>query len=495
MPQCDTVGLQRRGRFVVVNIGAQVLVRLGVVALAVSACASDSSATGSASPVVEQPTTSTSTSTAASTSAPTTTTPAGLSLDLCSDVPKVETTVVANPGYLPNPGPVFDAVLQSYVREHEATFGGSWLDREAYGTHVVAFTDDPVAHRAALAARRPTADDVKDLEPVPPIVDDRPIGEWGIPFDVVQVTYPEADLDAAQTLIFQKLSTLGLGEFSTGRDSLRNRISIGASRPPTVDEAATIASAVAGVAPLRMTCLDATIVESRPEPVAPGSALKLTVLPAADGSYPPETPMQCGNTRFTYDDLRTPASLQQADATLQALVAPAPDIGTPDNPSSPWKILTQTEDKALLVRTTKDRAHFVTAELGRFGWILAFPSGIDPCKVRLAVPEELNEVEWIPDPAFPPIEPTSTELHLLARERACASGEAAGDRLLGPEIVETDDAVRIAFATIKRTGSADCPTHPYSPVTVRLSRPLGNRMLIDGRTVDAPLHNLLAPVS
>ncbi len=58
-----------------------------------------------------------------------------------------------------------------------------------------------------------------------------------------------------------------------------------------------------------------------------------------------------------------------------------------------------------------------------------------------------------------------------------------GDRLLGPEIVETADAVLISFAAIAQYTDQECPGNPWAPVEVRLSEPLGERALRDGLVV------------
>ena len=126
----------------------------GVVAL--GACGSDTSGdrgsgTGSAPVTTGSPTTAASTTAAAppSTSAPA---PAAEALARCADVPTIESDVVGTdvgPGEL---DPVLHGVLLTYAEEHRDTFGGMWLDREAGGTMVLAFTDDPDTHRVALAS-------------------------------------------------------------------------------------------------------------------------------------------------------------------------------------------------------------------------------------------------------------------------------------------------------------------------------------------------------
>jgi hypothetical protein len=65
-------------------------------------------------------------------------------------------------------------------------------------------------------------------------------------------------------------------------------------------------------------------------------------------------------------------------------------------------------------------------------------------------------------------------------ERACASGEPVGDRLVGPAIVMTDTEVRIGFAAMPQSGAFECPANPWQPVLIELPEPLGDRQLVDG---------------
>lgn len=55
-----------------------------------------------------------------------------------------------------------------------------------------------------------------------------------------------------------------------------------------------------------------------------------------------------------------------------------------------------------------------------------------------------------------------------------------GDQLLGHDVVETNDAVRITFAVVSLTGDQACPGNPSMPVTVVLGGPLGDQELREG---------------
>ena len=55
-----------------------------------------------------------------------------------------------------------------------------------------------------------------------------------------------------------------------------------------------------------------------------------------------------------------------------------------------------------------------------------------------------------------------------------------GRRSQGPQVIETEDAVLLAFAVVPIAGTATCPDNPSTAVTVKLSAPLGRRWVYDG---------------
>ena len=83
------------------------------------------------------------------------------------------------------------------------------------------------------------------------------------------------------------------------------------------------------------------------------------------------------------------------------------------------------------------------------------------------------------NPDSPP-DPASTAIELLVTERGCANSREMGDALKGPQVIETDDAVLVAFAVIPIAGTVTCPGNPSTPVTIELAQPLGQRTLYDG---------------
>lgn len=414
------------------------------------------------------------------------------SLQPCTDVPDLVTPVIGNDPTGLGPDPVFMGVLQTYASEHPDTFAGLWLDREAGGTVVLAFTDDPVAHREALAARRPSPDDTQPVEPPVPITDDRPIGEWDVAFDVVRTTYTEVELQNASTAALQALADSGRTEFGVGAALTRNRVSLFPPGPITTDDAATLAEVIGAVTSLGMICLDGAIVDSPPATIAPGTPLEVIVLPGADGAYPPSTAVECGGVAFTLGDLQARAPVEEADPGLLAVVTEW--LASPMGevlPDEGWFVLAQDDLTATLANVVDGGLSVIGAEMGRNGWIWAGSGGGGACVVRRLPPAGTGAVDWALDPAFPTPDAGSTELHVLATERACTGGSEIGDRLLGPQVVETDDAVRIAFASIPLTGSQTCPGNPSTAVTIALAAALGERAILDGLAI-APLTDLIA---
>lgn len=398
----------------------------------------------------------------------------------CRDVPAISTDVVGDEPTAGNLDPIFHGVLLTYAAEHPDTFGGMWIDREANGTVVLAFTDDPAPHLAALATRAPSPDDVAAVEPRPPIVDDRPIGEWGAPFDVVQVRFGEAELGRYQTAVNDVLRELGVEQWGSGQLVMQNRVGLMIDGGVTTEEAIELSAALAGVAPLDAFCLDGVILDERPEPIAPGTPLDVIVLPGVDGTFPPDTEVECGGVQFTLGDLATMTPLEDADPGLLAVVEDWVDISGMGQSPDGWQVLVETEDLATIVRITDGAMEVIGAERGRNGWIWSGAGGGSSCDVRRRLPAGFGQVDWSLDPAFPAPDASSTELHLLVTEAACTGGSEIGERLLGPDVAVTDEAVLVVFAAIPLTGAQACPGNPSTAVTVQLDEPLGDRVVREG---------------
>jgi hypothetical protein len=406
-------------------------------------------------------------------------------------VPDLVTDVIGSDTAGMGPDPVFMGVLQTYANEHPDTFAGIWIDREASGTVVLAFTDDPVGHRDALAARRPSPYDAQPIQPPATITDDRPIGEWDLTFDVVRAAHPQADLAAVAEAVLPALVDAGRTDFGVATNPIENRVVLLPGGPITADDVAEIAAVLAPVVPVGMVCLDGEIVDAPPPTVAPGTLLDVIALPGADGSYPADTPVECGGIGFELGAVLSPTPVAEVDPALAEVVAAVVDGPMGEFvPEGEWLLLAQDGSTATLGLVADGALTYAFAELGRNGWTWTGGGSGGPCVVRRRLPAGLGGVDWVLDPDAPPPGPDATELRVLATETACTGGSEPGERLLGPQVVETDDAVRIAFATIPLTGEQACPGNPPTRVIVTLTAPLGQRAILDGLAI-APLADLL----
>ena len=364
------------------------------------------------------------------------------------------------------------------MRRTPGHFGGLWIDRDAFGTIVLAFTDDPAPLRTALAERRLSADDVAAVEPPPEITDDRPIGEWDVAFDVVQVLHTEADLVAAIEPSIEAAQAVTGSPVGGGSDVLRNRVGIDLSAPVTAAEFTVIADAIVALdgVSLDMVCWSGQFADEAPDPIEPGTPLDAIQQPDDDGTYPPGTPVTCDGLQFELGDLEALTAAEDVEPGLRSVLDGW--LANPEGrywPQDGWVLLNADEERAAFIRISDDGVSYVGAEMGNNGWIWAGAGGSGICDVRLMLPSGVGDVEWLLDPDAPAPDPTSTEIRLLATERGCASGQDMGDRLLGPQVVETSNAVLIAFGVIPQPGAQKCPGNPSTPVVVNLGAPLGDR--------------------
>lgn len=413
--------------------------------------------------------------------------PAPAGLQRCEAIRELTTDVEGTQLGALNPDPIFIGAVLSYAEDHPTTFGGMWIDHDSGGTIVLAFTDDPEQHRAALAARRPSLTDDVPVEPRPPIVDDRPIGQWEQRFDVVQVHYSEADLEVAHEELVGRLSPRQFDGLQIGVDSRRNRLALWGVNP--TDELLDVAS---GLSYSDRVCIAERSPSAQDELFEPGDPLEIIPNLQPDGGVWPEALVSCGGAAFPASALDDPPLLVDGDLpgvrrALERFLVTAEGRYWPQDG---WMVLTSRRD-VLLAHVDADAVSFMTFASTGSGWRWASASSDSTCELRLVLPEGLGAVDWRLDPAFPRPGPDSTEIHLMVKERECASGEPMGDRLLGPQIVQTDQSVLIAFASIREHGYETCPDNPSTAVAVTLSAPLGERDLRDGTTVARDIRELL----
>ena len=100
-----------------------------------------------------------------------------------------------------------------------------------------------------------------------------------------------------------------------------------------------------------------------------------------------------------------------------------------------------------------------------------------------SVPETVFPATWQLDPAFDPPSATDTEVHVLVKERECASGQPPANRLQPPQIEASASEIVVTFfveSLLVTELTVTCPGNPSIPYLLNLGEPLGNRTLKDG---------------
>ena len=372
--------------------------------------------------------------------------------ELCEDIPEIEPSGMGNlEGVLDqvrDPDPRYRAIIRQYGREHAATHGGQWFDHDRRGLIVTAFTDDAEAHRAAIAALVPSS----------------------VRFDVVQVEFSEGELLAAHRRLGGFMGPeFGLTGVSLG--TKRNRVTLRFADPPPGSLAE-----LAKLVPTHMVCAE---VYRSVEP--PGGPLAVIPDLAADDPM-----VVCGRfgpmpySRFLdplrLDDVDHPA----VDRLREALDSPPGRL----LPAGDYRVMDIGTDVVSFAAFSDEGIRDVTVIYGADRWrIGAWSNHAYSCDVRVALPVGLGYVEIRRDAETGPASPDGT-IQLLVRISGCAKGRGEGEALRGPQLVETDDEVFIAFAAVGDSVTDDCVRFPWTmPVTITLSAPLGTRVLRDGTFV------------
>lgn len=244
---------------------------------------------------------------------------------------------------------------------------------------------------------------------------------------------------------------------------------------PTTTDAPEVVSATANVGELRAIILadadgqmpDDTMIEARCGAVFPASALDNIPLLAESGLAEVE------------DAIRS--FLESGEGGYW--------------PQDGWLILHRTDDQIVLVHfdgtAPEPTVALMYVENDADEWRWAGSSMGGECPLEVMLPVWLNAVDWRLDPSAEPPTSDSTTIHVLVTERACASGQAIGERLLGPQVIVTDTEVLIAFAAQALGGPQDCPGNPETPVTIELSGPIGPRVVANGLALQSSLEDHL----
>lgn len=375
-----------------------------------------------------------------------------VALELCEDIPEFESSVMGNlEGVLDQvrePDPWYRAAIRRYGREHAATSGGQWTDPDRGNVIVATFTDDAETHRAAIAALVPSS----------------------AKFDVVQVNFSDGELLAMHRLLGGFMGP-EYGLTGVGLGTKRNRVRLVFTDPPPGSLAE-----FALLAPTDMVC--AEIFRSAEPPSGP-----LAVIPDLTRDDPM---VVCGRfgpmpfSRFVdpprLDEVDHPA----VERLRAALDSPAGRL----LPAGDYRVMDIGTEVVSFGAFSDEGIARLTVIYGAGRWRIGrWSRDAYSCDVRVALPAGLAPVEIHLDPGIDPgslPQPGDTSIDLLATEMDCANGRNMGDALQGPQVIETDYEVLVAFAVIPVAGGANCPGNPSTRVTIELSRPLGERVLLDG---------------
>ena len=370
--------------------------------------------------------------------------------------------LVGSLGARENPDLAVMNALHAYGEEHADTYGGIWIDRE-YQALVLAFTDDLDAHREGILALSPASEGQAGADP-------RPLGEREeVTIDVVQVRYTEAELLAIQRQIMDAATGPDLSRsLGSGLSIRQNRVSLDLFNPA----AGALDELVQLVPDSSAVCVSVYYA-----PEAPTGPLE--VIPYPDTEDP--LVVCLGIPPVPYSRLVNPPSIDEVDhPAVEALRAELAVGGAEPIPEGPWAVISIDEDLAAFAVLSSDDFAYVRFERIGNRWLLSGMGSGRPCQPTVALPEGLNRVEIRLDPDSPP-DPGSTTIDLLVTETECASGREMGDALQGPQVVETDHAVVVAFAAIRPDQmSVTCQDNPSTSVTIELARPLGDRIIYDG---------------
>jgi hypothetical protein len=160
-------------------------------------------------------------------------------------------------------------------------------------------------------------------------------------------------------------------------------------------------------------------------------------------------------------------------------------------PQEDWLMLRETADEILLVHSGADEVSFMEVSRADDKWVWSGAVSVGSCPLHYLTPQGLNEVDWRLDPEAQ-LDTNATTVTVLVTERTCVGGQEVGDRLLDPQVVLTEDALRIAFAAQPPNGDLfTCQGNPETRVTVDLPEPLGDREIIEGLALGIDLEDYL----
>ena len=371
----------------------------------------------------------------------------GGELKECEDVPKLESSAEGTLGGRHRTSEMESDTLNDYWLENPYVYAGRWWHPVYREVMVLAFTDDAEAHREAIQARLPSR---------------------VIIIDVVKAEFSLAQLRATQIHYHRQFDQDdGLDGSSTSVS--RNRVELYFVDPP-----GGVLERLAEIAPTAALCVN---VYYPPEP--PNGPLE--VIPDQEDG---DLLVTCrGFPPVPYSRLMDPPSIDEFDHPAVDMLRIEINDPKPDPlPAGDWVVIKIDEDNAKFAAI--DSGRWGSASFRRIGvhWRLRGWSDGGPCEPIVPLPEGLGRVVVNLDPDALP-NPENSAIQLLVTEAGCANGRTMGDALVGPQVVENDEAVLVAYAVLPVNGTVTCPGNPSTTVTIELSEPLGQRVLSDGLRV------------
>jgi hypothetical protein len=222
-------------------------------------------------------------------------------------------------------------------------------------------------------------------------------------------------------------------------------------------------------------------------------AVAIVSMPTACSDASPTTPRQdsgaglalrytCGSFSFTPDVLASGPGHDErrpgAPAAALRRYLDDPARSNPWVPAAGWHLLGADGHRAEFAVQNADHTMWdVMVRSDGPGWEVSSPV---TCQPRLSLPAGLGRADWILDPTLPPPPPTATGFTALVTERSCSGGRSADDRIVGPQVVRSQDVVLVIFVIRRSAAVATCPPNPATRVAVDLGGPLGVSSLLDG---------------
>lgn len=213
---------------------------------------------------------------------------------------------------------------------------------------------------------------------------------------------------------------------------------------------------------------------------SPGASAGPSPTPGAIGAD--DLRFSCGRFPFGTEILVEPGRNDEddpnpaAEALRRHLAQPGPDIDF--LPDDGWTLAGMDDQLAEFIIVGGDLGmKSVSVENQGGGWKV---TGWGDCQPTIVLAAGLGEAEWAwGGPGTPG--PDTQTFDALVTERSCASGRSSEGRVVGPEIVRTDEMVLVMFAVRPLPGQFfTCPSNPSTRVPVDLGEPLGDRQLLDG---------------